>query len=340
MRIALFENVWAGIRDFYIDPELKGLDWDAIGDEYAPLIIQTDDAFHVYALLAEMVDLLDDPYTQFLSPADLGDPAAIDPTYVGIGALVDNSAAGQDSEGLRILYVFQGASARDAGIEARDRIIAVDGDPCARIADIRGPEGTSVTLTVVSPGEEPREVVVTRRRIDPLTLPESQRLGDDQEVGYLRIPSLAGQEVIDAVNEALTGFVDTDAPIGSLILDLRSTNVGAPGVVVEVLRPFVSGEVGAFHTRVGDEPIEIEPSALAESYARSPSPSSSTGPARPRPSSSRPSSRTRVAPRSSASRPPARRIRRTRRTCPMARSSRSCRSASSCRTDRRSRAKA
>ena len=125
-------------------------------------------------------------------------------------------------------------------------------------------------MTVVSPGEEPRDVVVERRRIDPLTLPGSRRLGDDQEVGYLRVPGLAGQDVIDAVNEALTGFVDADAPIESLILDLRSTNVGAPGVIVELLRPFVAGEVGAFHTRIGDEPIVIEPGPLAERYATIP----------------------------------------------------------------------
>jgi C-terminal peptidase prc len=266
VRIALFDQVWTGIRDFYIDPELKGLDWDAIGDEYASLIIQTDDAYQVYELLAEMVELLDDPYTRFLSPADLGDPAAIDPTYVGIGALVDSSAAADDSKGLRILYVFEGGSARDAGIAARDRIVAVDGDPCARIADIRGPEGTTVTLTVVSPGEEPRDLVVERRRIDPLTLPESRVIGTDPRVGYLRIPNLAGQEVIDAVTERLAGFVGADGPIGGLILDLRSTNIGAPGVVVEILRHFVTGEVGAFHTRIGDEAITVSPSDLTEAY--------------------------------------------------------------------------
>jgi C-terminal processing protease CtpA/Prc len=127
-----------------------------------------------------------------------------------------------------------------------------------------------VTLTVVSPGEEPREVAVERRRIDPLTLPESKRIGDAQQVGYLRVPGLAGQEVIDAVTTALSGFVDSEPPIESLILDLRSTNVGAPGVVVELLRHFVAGEVGAFHTRVGDEPIEIVPSDLAERYATIP----------------------------------------------------------------------
>ena len=101
-------------------------------------------------------------------------------------------------------------------------------------------------------------------------MPESERLGADQEVGYLRIPGLSGQEVIDAVDEELTGFLDSDTPIDQLILDLRSTNVGAPGVIVELLRHFVSGEVGAFHTRLGDQPIEVEPSALFAEYSRIP----------------------------------------------------------------------
>ena len=287
----------------------------------------------MYALLAEMVDLLEDPYTRFLSPADLGDPAAVDPTYVGIGALVDSSASADDSEGLRILYVFQGASARDAGIEARDRIIAVDGDPCARIADIRGPAGTSVTLTVVSPGEEARDVVVERRKIDPLTLPESERLGADQEVGYLRIPGLSGQEVIDAVDEELTGFLDADTPIDQLILDLRSTNIGAPGVIVELLRHFVSGEVGP-STRASATSPSRSSRAPCSRILAIPWRCSSTRPARPRPNSSPRSSRTRAARRSSASRPRARRTRRTPRTCPMAPSSRSSRSGSSSRMAR------
>ena len=56
-----------------------------------------------------------------------------------------------------------------------------------RIADIRGPEGTDVTLTVVSPGEDPRDVVLERRRISPTILPEAYRLeADAAEVRVLR----------------------------------------------------------------------------------------------------------------------------------------------------------
>jgi carboxyl-terminal processing protease len=266
-RVQLFDGVWGGIRDFYVDPDVKGLDWEAIGDEYAPLIIRTDNAYEVYELLREMVATLDDPYTYFLSPDDQGDPASFDPSYGGIGALLDSSTAGADSDGLRILYVFEGGSAKEAGIRERDRIVAVNGDPCARIADIRGPAGTDVTLTIVSPGEAPRDVVVERRQISPLVLPEARRLATAPSVGYLRLPSLAGQEVIDAVAAGLDGLIEADEPLKGLVIDVRATSQGAPGVIVQVLSHLLAGEVGAFHSRVGDEPITIEPSDLAPALA-------------------------------------------------------------------------
>lgn len=266
VRIQLFDGVWQGIRDFYVDPEVNGLDWEAIGDEYARLIIGTDNAYVVYELLSEMVELLDDPYTNFFAPDDLGDPETFDPTYGGIGALLDTSTAGQGTDGLRIIYVFEEGSARDSGILARDRIVAVDGDGCARIADIRGPEGTDVTLTVVSPGEDPRDIVVPRSRINPIILPDAHRLEADQGIGYLRLNSLSGQETIDAAEQALTRFV-RDEPIEGLILDVRATDQGAPGVIIEILDSFVEGDVGAFHARVGEEAIEIEPDDLSSAYA-------------------------------------------------------------------------
>lgn len=265
-RIALFNGVWEGVRDFYVDPETNGLDWEAIGDEYAALIIQTGDAYQVYEILDEMVGLLEDPYTNFYAPEDLGDPATFDPSYGGIGALLDSAADGQEDDGLQIIYVFEGGSARDAGIRGRDRIVAVEGDACARIADIRGPAGSDVTVTVVSPGEAPRDLVLERRQINPSILPEARRLDADPGVGYLQALSLSGQESIDRIEQALTRL-QRGEPLEGLVLDLRASNQGAPGVVIETLRTFVAGEVGEFHSRVGNEPIEIEPNDLAADYA-------------------------------------------------------------------------
>lgn len=268
-RIALFNGVWDGIRDFYVDPDVKDLDWQAIGDEYAPLVISTENAHEVYELLQEMVGLLEDPFTNYFSPEDLGDPATIDPTYAGIGALLDTSLSDADGEGLRILYVFEGSSAADAGIAPRDRIVGVNGEACARIVDIRGPEGTDVTLTVVSPGEDPRDITLERRRIEPRILPEARRLEADPSVGYLRVLALSGQWAVDGIEQALTRFTRGE-PIEGLVLDLRASDQGAPGVMLGTLRTFVSGEVGAFHSRVGEEPIQVEPDDLADDYAAIP----------------------------------------------------------------------
>ncbi len=265
-RITLFDGVWEGIRDYYVDPETNGLDWEAIGDEYAQLVIATDNAHEVYELLREMVETLDDPYTNYYAPEDLGDPAAFDPSYGGIGALLDTSAAGEDSEGLRILYVFDGGSARESGIVARDRIIGVEGDSCARIVDIRGPAGTEVTLTVVSPGGEPRDVTLERRRISPVIAPEARRLDSAPSIGYLQVLALSGQEAVDGIDQGLTELLRDD-PLEGLVLDLRASDQGAPGVVFETLATFVEGQVGEYHSRVGNEPIEIEPNDLAAQYA-------------------------------------------------------------------------
>ncbi len=270
-RIGLFDGVWEGIRDLYVDSETNGLDWDAIGDEYAPLVIATDNAYEVYQLLGEMVGLLDDPYTNYYAPEDLGDPATYDPSYGGIGALIDGAAqrdgaAVDDSQGLRIIYVFEGGSAKEAGIAARDKIVGVDGDPCARITDIRGPEGTDVTLTIATPGQELRDVTVDRRRISPLILPEARRLEADPSVGYLQVLALSGQEALDGIEQALTTFLRGD-PIGGLVIDLRASDQGAPAVVIGALGAFVEGQVGEYHSRQGNQPIDIVPNDLADGYA-------------------------------------------------------------------------
>jgi len=268
-RIALFDGVWEGIRDYYWDPDTAGLDWDQVGADYAPLVIQTEDAYQVYDLLSEMVELLEDPFTGFYAPEDLGDREAFDPSYGGIGALLDTSAAGEDSPGLRILYVFDGGSAEEAGIRARDSIIAVEGDSCARIAEIRGPAGTELTLTVVSPGEEPRDITLERRQINPVIRPQARRLEADPSVGYLGVIALSGQDAIDGIEQGLTEL-GRGEPLEGLILDLRASNQGAPAVTIGMLSHFVDGQVGEYHSRLGNEAIEIEPSTLAEDYASVP----------------------------------------------------------------------
>jgi len=179
---------------------------------------------------------------------------------VGIGALVDGDRAEEEGLGPRILYLFPGGGAEEAGLAPRDRIVSVDGDPCVSVGRIRGPEGTTVELGIDRPGEGERTVVVERRRIDPVIRPVTRRIGTDDTIGYLRLDSLEGEELYAALEEALTDFAED--PVTGIVLDVRSTNVGAPGVTLGLLSHLMEGDAGALYSRAESAPIELLDSDL------------------------------------------------------------------------------
>ncbi len=259
-RITLFDEVWAAIDLGYLDDGFNGTDWAAIGDEYAPYFLQLESADEVWDLAREMLDLLGDDevfFTDALAYEAL-QPAETD--YVGIGALVDGDRAEEEGLGPRILYLFPGGGAEEAGLAPRDRIVSVDGDPCVSVGRIRGPEGTTVELGIARPGEGERTVVVERRRIDPVIRPVTRRIGMDDAIGYLRLDSLEGEELYAALEEALTDFAED--PVTGIVLDVRSTNVGAPGVTLGLLSHLMEGDAGALYSRAESAPIELLDSDL------------------------------------------------------------------------------
>jgi C-terminal peptidase prc len=208
-----------------------------------------------------MVGLLEDPDTLFVSLLDL-EAASLDPTYGGIGVLVDSTGAQDPATGLRVVYVFPGSPALAAGIQPRDVIVAVEGDPCARPELIRGPVGTDVSLTVRSPGEEPRSVEVGRQRIAPSYEVASGRVPERPRFGYLRIVSLAG-DAADQVEAALTSLVD-QGDLAGVVLDLRHASAGDLEVTRAILGSFIGGEVATLMGHDGATPFVVEAGTLRD----------------------------------------------------------------------------
>ena len=268
-RIGLFNSVTQAVRDFYLFEDYNGIDWEAVTDDYAPLVLETVNAWEYYDLLDRMVGTLNDPLTTFVNPLVLEAIAAQEAAYGGIGALLDRGWVERPGEALRVVAVFPDSPAETAGLKPRDRILAVDGDDCPRVEIIRGPADATVRLLVASPGEDPREVAIERGTVTARILPEVRRIGPGGAYAYLRLVSLAGEETLRAIEQAMETFT-APPPLEGVILDVRGTRGGAPGVLLPLLSYFLEGEIGAFYARAGDSPIELPPAPLKQGFDQVP----------------------------------------------------------------------
>ena len=120
--------------------------------------------------LEELLAALGDPYTYYMTPEQYEefDQAVNGQVLVGIGVSVENAF----KEGYLILSVLPDSPALEAGLQAGDRLIAVDGVPFTADIDPRTPmlgeAGTPVTVTVVRDGQELNFTMVRRAVTVPI----------------------------------------------------------------------------------------------------------------------------------------------------------------------------
>ncbi len=259
-REAIFNRVWELVRDRYVYRDYRGLDWEAIRQEFAPRIAAAANAEEFYDLLRELIDRLGDEHSRFESPQDVAEERARfegELSYAGIGAIVQLVP-----EGGLIIRLAQGGPAAEAGLRPRDLILAVGGvpftDPDAfgpggPISAIRGAPGTQVRLTVRSPGQAPREVLVTRRAIPPDAFPpvEALRLPGTQ-VGLVVIDTFNSEAIDQQVRTQLEQLAQT-GPLDGLIIDVRSNGGGRLDLMLGTLALFIDG--GSIGTSRGRERI-------------------------------------------------------------------------------------
>jgi carboxyl-terminal processing protease len=144
--------------------------------------------------------------------------------------------------GLRVVTVFDGSPARAAGLSPGDVITAVDGESLAgRTSDeattlIKGPAGSSVSLTVVTGKAAPRTLKLRRARVDVPVVEAEMRRADGAEIAHVRLASFtsgAHGEVRKALDELLEKGAD------GVVLDLRDNGGGLLNEAVLVSSIFV-----------------------------------------------------------------------------------------------------
>ncbi len=180
---------------------------------------------------------LSDQFTSFVSP-DAAKLIEEDATgsFSGIGAFVQLNK----QRALQISKIISDSPAQKAGLKAGDLIIEVDGksivgdDLLAQVAKVRGPEGSTVTLTIVRGDEEPFKVDVVREKI-AIKLVESKML--DNQVGYVSLSSFEAQNTAQQLNATIKDLLAQN-PKG-LIFDLRGNPGGFLDQAIQVADTFL-----------------------------------------------------------------------------------------------------
>ncbi len=263
LQAEIFEELWKIVDQEYLYPDFNGLDWDAIHTSYRRKIDAglSDEAF--YLAMEELISRLGDEHSVFLPPAQAAEEDAEfegEYNFTGIGVL---AKAVPERNRAVIIVVFPGSPAQEAGLASHDSILRIDGEPIldeeGQLRNVlRGPEHSLVNLIVQTPGEEPRPVLITRRRIEgpvpvPYSILESPR---GKRVGYILLPTFADKTVDDQVGTALQ-LMSFDDPLEGVILDNRMNEGGMDTVLSGTLAYFTHGELGQFVSRAGERPFRV-----------------------------------------------------------------------------------
>lgn len=212
--------------------------WDRIEESFIGDIPVSRDV--AYGAIRGSMANLDDPYTVFIEPVVRQEERqSLQGHFGGIGAMLSRPEEGGDI----VLNPVPGNPAEAAGMLMGDVLIAVDDveiTPEITVMEVRdmvrGEKGTVVRLTVIHEGEtEPVVLEIVRDDIlDPSVT--SQIMGDDDNVGYVRLARFSG-ESSGEIEEAINSLLDEGAE--KLILDLRNNGGGLLTAAVDVSDHFL-----------------------------------------------------------------------------------------------------
>ena len=200
----LFNDTWRFERDFFYDPNMHGVDWNAMKDQYGKLIDFAVTRWDVNYIIGELIAELNSSHT-YKGGGDEEQAPARPAGYLGIDWQLDNGA-------YKIKKIIKGApwdnevkSPLDAsGINAKegDYILAVNGIPIDAAKDpwaaFEGLAGKTIELTINSkPDMEGAHKVIVETlkdetRLRNLAWIEANREYVDEktngEIGYIYVP--------------------------------------------------------------------------------------------------------------------------------------------------------
>ena len=232
---------WRLVNQSYVDPDrFETIHWKRLRQKALERSIQS--SADAYDAIEAMLAPIGDPYTRLLRPAD----------FVTLKAITEGSVSGvglqlgirQDDTAIVVIAPLEGSPAAEAGISSASVLSQVDGISTAELgleataARLRGQEGTSVLLQLITPSGKHQEVELKRRQVDLQPVRSRLLEADGHRLGYIRITQFAEpvpQELAKALEDLQSKGID------GLILDLRNNSGGLVSAGLAVANVFLDG---------------------------------------------------------------------------------------------------
>jgi carboxyl-terminal processing protease len=262
LQSTLLNEIWQTVNDNYLYRDFNGLDWNAVHSEYAQRIAAGISDEQFYQAMFDMIQRLGDNHSTFFSPTDakqMEEQFAGQYDYAGIGVV---HTPEPERKLLSVVLVFPGSPAEQVGIQPHDSILAVDGQPVFDAQDnrlnlLRGPVGSTIQVTVQTPGQQPRVLSITRQNVDAaMPIPHQVYLTTSgKRIGYLLIPTFNEGGIGNRVGLAINDM-SFNAPLDGLIIDNRHNTGGTSQEMLNTMSYFVNGPAGYFVNKGAQETVQ------------------------------------------------------------------------------------
>ena len=213
---------------------------DVLGIVEQAYVVPVDDKKLIEAALEGMMTALD-PHSNYLAPSNYGDlRERTEGQYSGVGLTISS-----ESGLVKVISPMDGGPAARAGVQAGDVISQIEGQSASGMTvsqvseKLKGAMGTSVKVTFLRDGEEPREVTLTREIIKL----ESVTSRVEGDFGYLRV-STFNETTGPQLTAAIAKLKSENPNLKGYVLDLRNNGGGLLDAAIAVSDAFLErGEI-------------------------------------------------------------------------------------------------
>ena len=265
----LIDEVWQLIDHEYVDDSFNSLDWNSIRTDYLTRSYTDQEA--AYVAVREMLEQLEDPYTRFMDPEEFHNmQIETSGELTGVGIQISQE---EETNEIVVVAPIEETPAFEAGLITGDVITFIDGQSTEgmelsdAVSLIRGPENSSVTLTISRDGE-PLDFDLTRARIEIHPVDYAVKSGPEGTVGYIRLKQFSNnaatemKDAIEALEERnVTGYVlDLRSNPGGLLfssIDIAQMWIEEGTIVSTVDRNAISDEEVANNQALTDQPLGV-----------------------------------------------------------------------------------